>query len=288
MEVTRDAANDGLAKLLQSFSDMSGTLGQLTNNLSTFSVTAEPGAVGGAVQSEAPALSALCAASERAFNQRDAAVAALGETGEGLTKLQHLARRAREIARHTRLVAFNASIEANRVHQGEGGSQAVAVELRVLAGRMADTGEQIERGVLKLTEIVRKARRAGEANDTTPDELRLEIDIRAREALNALLGALGASLQGSQQVRDASDELRNQIDEAFVHFQFGDRVSQMMSIVASDMSNFARWVAENPTATQTDAAEWLDALEASYTMEEQRSQHHGNVHVERSSEVEFF
>ena len=36
------------------------------------------------------------------------------------------------------------------------------------------------------------------------------------------------------------------------------------------------------------AAEWLVALEASYTMEEQRSHHHGNVHVDVSTGVEFF
>jgi hypothetical protein len=74
-----------------------------------------------------------------------------------------------------------------------------------------------------------------------------------------------------------------------VHFQFGDRVSQMLDIVANDMirTSPAGWP---PTryATQTDAAEWLAALEASYTMDEQRAQHHGNVHVDRGSEIEFF
>ena len=73
-----------------------------------------------------------------------------------------------------------------------------------------------------------------------------------------------------------------------MHFQFGDRLSQMLDIVAKDMQNFARWVAANPYATQSDAAEWLANLEASYTMEEQRSQHHGNVHIDRGSEIEFF
>ena len=36
------------------------------------------------------------------------------------------------------------------------------------------------------------------------------------------------------------------------------------------------------------AARWLEALEAAYTMEEQRSGHHGNVHVQQSAGVEFF
>lgn len=289
MEVTRDAANDGIAQLLQTFSDMSGTLNQLTDNLAAFSVTAHPGAVDAAVQQQAPALQALSSASERAFAERDAAVATLEECRDGLMSLQHLAKQAREVARHTRLVAFNASIEANRNRgASEGGAQAVAMELRVLAGRMAEVGEQVERGVLALVALVKKASREGRIHDTSPEELRIEIDLRAREALASLLGSLGASLQGSAQVHQAGQSLRDQIDNAFINFQFGDRVSQMMSIVANDMSNFARWVDEHPSATQSDAAEWLASLEASYTMEEQRSHHHGNVHVERSSGVEFF
>jgi methyl-accepting chemotaxis protein len=289
MEVTRDAANDGIAQLLQTFAEMSGTLSSLTDNLASFSVTAQPGAVDDAVRTETPALQALTSASQRAFDQRDAAVAALAECREDLLQLQHLAKQAREIARHTRLVAFNASIEAKRAGGGNpGGSQAVASELRTLAGRMATIGEAVERGVLKISAVVKAACRDGEIKDTTPEELRLEIDLRAREALAALLASMGASLQGSAQVHQAGQALREQIDGVFMNFQFGDRVSQMMSIVANDMSNFARWVSAHPLATQSDAAEWLATLEASYTMEEQRSHHHGNVHVERSSGVEFF
>ena len=62
----------------------------------------------------------------------------------------------------------------------------------------------------------------------------------------------------------------------------------MLAIVANDMNNFVTWVDANPLATQSDAAQWLQALEASYTMDEQRAHHHGNVHIERESEVEFF
>jgi methyl-accepting chemotaxis protein len=103
-----------------------------------------------------------------------------------------------------------------------------------------------------------------------------------------MLGGLGQSIQGTADLEQTGRQITAQLEEAFVHFQYGDRVAQMLSIMANDMSNFTNWVAANPRATQTDAAQWLAALEASYTMEEQRSQHHGNVHVERSSGVEFF
>lgn len=288
MEVTRDVASEGLSKLLENFSGVSGALGDLSNNLDSFSPTAAPGAADDAVQSQSPAMEALLVPSERAFRQRDEAVAVLGRCADALAELQQQAKAAHEISRHTRLVAFNASIEAHRSNAGASGSQAVANELRDLAARMASTGEAVHRLVGQLSQAVNGARRVGEIEDTAPDELRLELQIRAREALTAMLGSLGTSLAGTRALKEAADALRNQLEEAFVNFQFGDRVSQMLSIVGNDMSNFAAWVTTHPHATQTDAAEWLEALDASYTMEEQRAHHHGNVHVDRGSEIEFF
>ena len=98
----------------------------------------------------------------------------------------------------------------------------------------------------------------------------------------------GARVAFVDVAEQASAALATQFDNVFVHFQFGDRVSQMLSIISNDMLNFARWVADHPRATQSDAADWLAALDASYTMEEQRSHHHGNVHVQHNSGVEFF
>ena len=128
----------------------------------------------------------------------------------------------------------------------------------------------------------------GTTSDTCDEELRLEIDLAARQSLHTLIAGLGAALAGSDEVAQTVATLRNELDESFVHVQFGDRISQMLAIVSSDMGNFAQWVAAHPTATQSDAARWLEALEAAYTMEEQRSGHHGNVHVQQSAGVEFF
>lgn len=292
LELTRDAAADGVQGILQGFSGISELSGQLLDQLSAQAVVAAPGAVDQAVQTKAPAVDRLTAASRRAFDQRDAAVAQLRRTGEGLARLARHAKTARELAQHTRIVAFNASVESLRHGQGaeqaSDGRHAVAAEVRTLAARMAETAEQIDVLVRELAVPVNEARRRAEVSDTTPDELKLEIDIAARDALRTLLASMGSALASSADLQQTTSALRDQLDESFVHFQFGDRVSQMLSIVANDMSNFAQWVEANPRATQTDAAQWLVALEAAYTMEEQRSEHHGNVHVQQSAGVEFF
>ena len=289
LESTRDTASAGLARLLETFSGIAASLGSLSDSLGAFSVTAAPGAVDSAVRRESPALDALTAASTRAFAERDAAVAELQRCGVGLAELLQLAKQAREQARHTRLVAFNASIEANRLAAGsQGGAQAVATELRMLSARIGETGEQIERTAKTLAAGIAKSTRTALVGDTSPEELRLEIDLRAREALAALLGGMAGALNGSGEVQQLSQSLAAQLEETFMHFQFGDRMSQMLSIVANDMDNLAAWVAEHPQASHADAADWLAALEASYTMEEQRSSHHGNVHIDQGAGVEFF
>ena len=296
LDVTRDAAADGLGKLLETFANMSGTLGTLASQLDQGSPTLDAGAIEGVLTEGSAghaAIAALMAPSRRAFAQRDAAVAELSHCADALTELRQLGRQAREVGKHTRLVAFNASIEANR-GSGQGGqhndsgSQAVANETRMLAGRMAEIGEQVERLVARLDKTLSPARLHAEINDTPPEELQLELELRARESLNALMAGLGGAIHGSVEARAAASALQAQIEDTFVMFQFGDRISQMLQIVSNDMQSFGRWVHANPYATQSDAAEWLANLEQSYTMDEQRSQHHGNVHIDRGSEVEFF
>ena len=86
----------------------------------------------------------------------------------------------------------------------------------------------------------------------------------------------------------AALRMNNELEQVFMGFQFQDRLTQMLDIVGRDMARFADWVQTNPAATQADVAEWLAALERTYTMEEQRTFHHGTVKIEHSANVEFF
>ena len=313
LDLIRDAANHGLSRLQRSFGTMAGALDTLDHSLANTSPPAHAAAAQAAHEPHtdrpadqtahqtahlhAGALAALLLPSQRAFAQRDAAVQALIQCAEQLQALRQLGQHAREIGKHTRLVAFNASIEANRGNQGSAGSggnsanargrdssaSAMADETRTLAGRMAAVGEQIEKLVAKLDSTLSSQRLRSEIDDTTTDELRLELDLRAREALASLLSTLGAALHSAADIKLASQALRAQVQALVVQFQFGDRVKHMLDTVDTDMQGFVRWVASNPYASQTDAADWLAKLERSYTLDAQRARHHGTVHIERGN-----
>jgi len=287
----RDAADQGLARLLETFSGVSTAVDELSSRLAA---VASGGALDGQALDDLPALQALQSTGARAFAERDAAMAMLGRVTLGLSQLQQSAKAVRELSRHARLVAFNASIEAQRgggvadASATRSGASAVADEIRMLATRLAESAEQVDQLASSLMRDTSAAHREGTIGATSAEELRLELQVRAREVLLALGGELGSSLAGSGAMRQVSTQLSEQITEAFMHFQFGDRLSQMLAILGNDMGQLVRWVQRHPVATREHAAEWLQALEASYTMDEQRSQHHGNVHIERSAGVDFF
>jgi methyl-accepting chemotaxis protein len=288
LDVTRETADSGLAQVLHSFTEMTSALDSLMVNLQGLGATSAPGAVDAAVHEATPALDALLKPALHACERREAAVAALTDCAENSAHLEQLTQRILDLGRHTRLLAFNASIEANRHGKADAGTGAVATEMRLLASRMGECGSELQRRVAAQRARLDSAVNSAVTDQSTPEEMRMEIDLRAREALQQLLLSVGASMSSSSAVRESSTAVRDNLEAAFVHFQFGDRISQMLSILGSDINNFVEWTAHNPAATRDDAVEWLKRLEASYTMDEQRAEHHGNAHVDRGSEVEFF
>jgi methyl-accepting chemotaxis protein len=73
-----------------------------------------------------------------------------------------------------------------------------------------------------------------------------------------------------------------------MNFQTQDRLSQMLGCVMDDMNRLNDWLQQGGDLSASQAGEWLARLDASYTMEEQRSEHHGNTSIKREAAVEFF
>jgi len=82
--------------------------------------------------------------------------------------------------------------------------------------------------------------------------------------------------------------LRDLLDQLLTHCQYGDRQTQMIQILATDLDRFSTELPTFATATEDDAAQWLARLESSYTTDEQRAQHNGQAVVASSCTVDFF
>lgn len=59
----------------------------------------------------------------------------------------------------------------------------------------------------------------------------------------------------------------------YVGLQFQDRLGQMLESISRDMARFTDVLAEHDVADPAAASRWLEHLERSYTMDEQRHQH---------------
>jgi len=92
----------------------------------------------------------------------------------------------------------------------------------------------------------------------------------------------------SVQLNSVDPTAQDEIDQVLVGFQAQDRLSQMLDNVSQDMSKMEAWLKEEGNVDEKQVNEWLERLYASYTMEEQRSQHIGKAVIQRESAIEFF
>jgi methyl-accepting chemotaxis protein len=287
LQSARGVAEEGLGNVMQHLGGLSESLAAVEQQVLQIDVSTGAGAADEVLGDSSEALQALQAPAQRAFNERDQSLALLQELREPMSALTQLVLQLQTVAAHTRLVSMNASIEASR-NSGDGGTRAVAEEVRAVAARIGDSATLIAQRVTEMDQSLLRSLREGELLHTSGEELRLELQLRAREALERMLGSLGAHLGGSHALHASCEALRAQSEQMLMSFQFGDRLNQMLGILGHDMERFIAWIAENRPASHVEAAQWLSDLEASYTTDEQRARHHDNVHVQRSNNVEFF
>lgn len=287
MDVSRKVAQDGLESLLQSFNAVAEAVDRLTAPMS--GLEASSGATAEVLARCEPAVLAIKACTARGFEQRDEAVQRLRRCDALAIELERLAGQVNEVGRHTRLVSFNASIEATRSGQGDAaGGSSVAMEVRLMSQRIQELGQAVEKAAQGIREVTTSVSRSASHLPVPHEELSLEVDLHARAAVKEILSGLSQVASVSDGIKATSAEILSGMELAFVNFQFGDRLAQMLDIVGKDMAQLTQWVESHPDANHHDAARWLADLEARYTMDEQRSTHHGNTHVATASNVEFF
>ena len=191
------------------------------------------------------------------------------------------------IANQTNLLALNAAIEAAHAREHGKGFAIVASEVRKLSERSGETGLRISEQVAGVSRTLEES--LASARDFTEREDRFiqEAEERIRAVISEfhqVAEEISASARGMEA---ANATVQQGISEALVHFQFQDRVSQMLWTVVNDMEKLSGWVETSPTGLE--AEKWLEELEHTYTTQEQIAIHKGaEVQAPASSDVTFF
>jgi methyl-accepting chemotaxis protein len=286
LESAREHSSRSAEGLLESFARISAHMDQA---LSGQGVDLELGAVEAVLVQHQPQLDALMATTRKSVALKDRMLAEVVAMSDALGEMVVATKEVQAIARATHLLSMNASIEATRAGAGQaGGVGVVAEEVRRLASQSREAGNCIARHVTAMQGRMQALRLSVMSYDTEEDELLRSAEEAARKVIASLLDSLSHVNRSSRVLRNAGRQLQRDIEIILVEMQAQDRLSQMLCAVADDMKRFVHWSGGGVDEAAASPAQWLKRLESTYTMEEQRSTHHGGVAVQHEATVEFF
>jgi len=185
--------------------------------------------------------------------------------------LKKMATSVEELAGKTNLLALNAAIEAARAGEEGRGFSIVADEVRKLSMLSAETGLKIRE---RVQEISSAAKRAGEAAARMQDS-DLQVLHHANSTVTSVVGQFKDVAEPLEHVSHSIIEdtraVSGGLNNAVVHFQFQDRVSQIVGHVIDSMHGLRNQVERGLDSINVQTL--MSNLSNNYTMAEERQNH---------------
>jgi methyl-accepting chemotaxis protein len=219
-------------------------------------------------------LAEVVATLNHAIDQRQQTLAGMRAMVELSDEMRSMTTQVSRIAGQTRLLALNAAIEAARVGEAGSGFQVVAGEVRELADLSGATGQRIEQMVGKIGEAITVALSAAEATATEEGAAVHEANDKVTTVLDDLRGFVDGLRGTADELGRTTADIKDEIAQSLVHFQFQDRIGQRLGHVADGIESFPQALrlasAGGPEQlAPIDCLSMLADLEKSYTMVEE-------------------
>ncbi len=288
LDSARHHSESAVGSILASFGSIAHRLDQAIRLTQDSQVGMGHGSVEDLVRRNDEALQEMLKPMRAAVDARNHAFAKLDGLAESMSELRQSAIQIKQLARRTNMVALNASVEASRAGERGSGFAVVAHEVRQLATQSADAANRMMSRTHAIDLDLQALRNEAAAHDSSDEALHDQAEHSARAVISGLLNSLGELNRSSRELKDAGVAVQDEYERVLMSFQSQDRLSQMLNCVSEDIVRLAEWLREGKDLSAAQAGEWLARLDASYTMEEQRSEHHGNTTIQRETTVEFF
>lgn len=212
-------------------------------------------------------------------------------------ELQEMVRAIAQITQQTNLLAVNATIEAAHAGNLGRGFATVAQEVRALSRQSEETGTRIAEKIRVIgTAIVATCAAANESSRNEKQAIAASEDT-IQQVLTGFHD-FAENLSGTTELlRQESQGIKDEVNEALVQLQFQDRVSQIMSHVRTNIERLPEVMRDYGAACADDgelhpitAEPLLRELEQTYAMADERAVHRQQAPVaqQATADITFF
>ncbi|SAI45973.1 methyl-accepting chemotaxis protein [Bordetella ansorpii] len=212
-------------------------------------------------------------------------------------ELQEMVRAIAQITQQTNLLAVNAAIEAAHAGNLGRGFATVAQEVRALSRQSEETGSRIAEKIRVIGTAIVATCAAAEASSRSEQQAIEASEDTIRQVLSGFHD-FAEHLSGTTELlRQESQGIKDEVNEALVQLQFQDRVSQIMSHVQTNIDRLPAVMRDYGTACADDdelppitAEPLLRELEQTYAMADERAVHRQQAPVaqQAAADITFF
>lgn len=202
-----------------------------------------------------------------------------------IQELRKMAADVGRIARQTRLLSLNATIEAQRAGELGRGFAVVAEEVRTLSALSGDTGRRIAENVNVISDAIAAACLTATESTHREEEAARASQMTISSVLGAFREVTDALSRSSEVLEESSVGIRGEVAESLVQLQFQDRVEQILSHVEASLERFLGQVASgradgDAAMAAPDPEAFLADLRGTYTTTDERRV--GAVHASQA------
>lgn len=290
IESSRRQMDMAVADLTQRFDGIVHHLDQLLDN----SHSAMDKGGGTVFESSRSRLSEVVASLDIALHDKQQMLGEIQGLLGFIDEMKNMAAEVVFIAHQTNLLALNAAIEAARAGEAGRGFAVVADEVRKLSRISGATGKNITAKVEQMSEAMNDAFAAVEKNARNDASAVAGSNEKIQDVLNDLGRVFLGLKNSSDRFGVIAQDIKEEIAESLVQFQFQDRISQTLMHVRDSINDFpealARSQGNGPLALKPiDVEAMLTDLQGRYTMQEEHDTHGTGMSKQlQESEITFF
>lgn len=290
IDASRRQMDEAITGLVERFA---GIVWLLEQALDSTRLTTSGGGLAEVFDGSRVALDEVVAALDHTLNQKQETLERMRTLVALNDEMRNMTDDVARIASQTRLLALNTAIEAERAGEAGRTFSVVATEVRALADSSRETGARIGQMVQQVSDAITEAFTKAEADAVSERSMVLDANQKVQHVLDDLLRVVGELQESSSTLTETAAGIKGEISESLVHFQFQDRIGQMLSHVVGGIEAFPVALEHAHAAgasrlVPVDVDALLDDLTSSYTMVDEFDPTPGGAPGADDNDITFF